>query len=131
MKSSCSRSGQIILSLAAIGVAGAVAVAIIPKIRGKLKNKNCSTKPDLSIVKPTSVPSEESEASDSVSSESIPPELDLNVFPHLILNSETKKFHKWDCRYAFACTGDKYKESYLSKEELIKQGYSPCKNCNP
>lgn len=48
-----------------------------------------------------------------------------------ILNKSTKKIHRPGC----ASVGDikgKNKESYTgSKEELIKQGYSPCQRCSP
>lgn len=48
-----------------------------------------------------------------------------------ILNTNTKKFHLEDCESA-----DQIKEKNLGefegkREELIKKGYDPCKNCNP
>lgn len=48
-----------------------------------------------------------------------------------ILNTSTKKFHLPDCP-SVAKMADKNKQkSGQSREELISEGYEPCKNCNP
>lgn len=45
-----------------------------------------------------------------------------------ILNTKTKKFHKPTCNSLPAENG---KASYESREDIIAQGYEPCKICNP
>lgn len=48
-----------------------------------------------------------------------------------ILNKNTKKFHLPECG-SVDNMADKNKESSTdTREHLIEQGYSPCKNCNP
>lgn len=48
-----------------------------------------------------------------------------------ILNTSTKKFHKPSCG-SVKTIKESNKGSYTgSREDLIKQGYSPCGNCNP
>lgn len=48
-----------------------------------------------------------------------------------ILNTSSKKFHYPDCS-SVKDMKDKNKQVYTgSREELIEQGYSPCKRCNP
>lgn len=48
-----------------------------------------------------------------------------------ILNTNTKKFHKPEC-YSVKRMSEKNKKKYKgTKKQLIDEGYSPCKNCNP
>ena len=48
-----------------------------------------------------------------------------------VLNTNTKKFHKSDCK-SVADIKDKNKQSYHgSREELINRGYDPCGRCHP
>ena len=48
-----------------------------------------------------------------------------------IINENTNKFHKPDCR-SVKMMKDKNKKKYTGKRsELIRTGYEPCKNCNP
>lgn len=48
-----------------------------------------------------------------------------------VVNKNTKKFHKPDCELADDIL-DKNKENYSGdRENLIKEGYAPCKKCNP
>lgn len=48
-----------------------------------------------------------------------------------VLNTNTKKFHKPGC-YSVKQMSSKNKKNYKgSRKKLIKDGYSPCKNCNP
>lgn len=48
-----------------------------------------------------------------------------------IINENTNKFHKPDCR-SVKMMKDKNKKKYTGKRsELINSGYEPCKNCNP
>lgn len=48
-----------------------------------------------------------------------------------IINENTNKFHKPDCR-SVKMMKDKNKKAYTGKRsELINSGYEPCKNCNP
>lgn len=48
-----------------------------------------------------------------------------------IINLESKKFHKISCSSAFWIDNKNKKIFIGSYKELIAQGYSPCKNCNP
>ena len=50
---------------------------------------------------------------------------------HYIINTGTKKFHKPDCSSVKKMSDQNKKESGQSREELIAEGYEPCKNCNP
>lgn len=45
-----------------------------------------------------------------------------------ILNTKTKKFHKSSCG---SLPTKNRSDSSLSREEIIAQGYEPCKKCNP
>lgn len=45
-----------------------------------------------------------------------------------ILNTKTKKFHVASCSYLPTANR---KDSESSREDLIAQGYEPCKKCNP
>ena len=50
---------------------------------------------------------------------------------YYILNTNTYKFHRPDCK-SVSKMAEKNKEvSSDSREDIISQGYSPCKNCNP
>ena len=48
-----------------------------------------------------------------------------------ILNTNTKKFHETSCGSAQKIKDENRLESGKSREELIEDGYSPCKNCDP
>ena len=48
-----------------------------------------------------------------------------------ILNVNSKKFHKYDCSLADDIKIENRKDFQGSREALIADGYSPCKNCNP
>lgn len=48
-----------------------------------------------------------------------------------VLNNNTKKFHTADCPSTDSITDKNKAEVETDREELIKQGYSPCKTCNP
>lgn len=48
-----------------------------------------------------------------------------------ILNTRSKKFHYPYCNSVSKMSEKNKKSSHESREQLIKQGYQPCKNCNP
>lgn len=48
-----------------------------------------------------------------------------------VLNRNTKKFHRPDCRSVQDIKPKNKQEFSGNTETLIQQGYSPCKNCNP
>ena len=48
-----------------------------------------------------------------------------------IINTNTRKFHRAGCPNAAKIKASNRKVSDLSRDELIKEGYSPCKNCRP
>ena len=54
-----------------------------------------------------------------------------NVESAYILNVNTKKFHYPSCS-SVKQMSDKNKQTYTgSRDDLISQGYDPCKKCNP
>lgn len=48
-----------------------------------------------------------------------------------ILNTNTKKFHQPYCSSVQDIKDKNKKETTQSREEIISQGYKPCKRCNP
>lgn len=48
-----------------------------------------------------------------------------------ILNTNSKKIHRPDCDSVSQMSQRNKKETNQSKEELIKEGYTPCQSCNP
>ena len=48
-----------------------------------------------------------------------------------VINKNTRKFHKPDCSSVKDTIPQNRKKYSGSREELIKQGYEPCKKCNP
>ena len=50
---------------------------------------------------------------------------------HYILNTNSKKFHLPNCKSVDQIADKNKRESDKSREELIQDGYEPCKNCNP
>lgn len=48
-----------------------------------------------------------------------------------VLNTNTKKFHLFSCRYVKQIKDTNRKTSDESREDLIGEGYEPCKVCNP
>lgn len=48
-----------------------------------------------------------------------------------ILNTNTKKFHYPNCASVDRMSESNKKSFYGSRDEIIAQGYVPCKNCNP
>ena len=47
------------------------------------------------------------------------------------LNTNSKKFHETSCGSAKQIKVVNRAESTASREELIRAGYVPCKNCDP
>lgn len=48
-----------------------------------------------------------------------------------ILNTNTKKFHYPYCKSVKSMKDKNKRETTQSRDEIIRQGYDPCKNCNP
>ncbi len=57
--------------------------------------------------------------------------VDKNATADYILNTNSKKFHTPDCSNAKDIKATNKKEYSGSRADLIKDGYSPCKTCNP
>lgn len=55
-------------------------------------------------------------------------ESDINTY---ILNNWTKKFHKPTCEYALQISVNNKRVFYCSRNDMINQGYIPCKVCQP
>ncbi len=45
-----------------------------------------------------------------------------------VLNTKTKKFHKTSCSYL---PDDNRQDTNMSRDEIIEEGYEPCKRCHP
>lgn len=48
-----------------------------------------------------------------------------------VINTNTKKFHRPDCKSASSIKEENRKTYQGSREELIRQGYEPCQSCSP
>lgn len=48
-----------------------------------------------------------------------------------VINTSTHKFHRLDCASVEQMSDKNKKISDQSREELLEQGYEPCKNCEP
>ena len=48
-----------------------------------------------------------------------------------VLNTNTHKFHYPDCKSVKQMKDKNKKEVHCTRDEVIAQGYEPCKNCNP
>lgn len=48
-----------------------------------------------------------------------------------VLNTNTKRFHLPDCKSVDEMKPKNKKETVSSREDLIRDGYIPCKRCNP
>ena len=60
--------------------------------------------------------------------------IDSGVSPEdasYVVNTKTDKFHEPDCRFAEDINEQNRVYTDLSKEELVLEGYSPCKICKP
>lgn len=54
-----------------------------------------------------------------------------NASAKYVINENTKKFHKPNCKSAQKITSDNKLVLVENRNDLLKQGYSPCKSCNP
>lgn len=54
-----------------------------------------------------------------------------NAAGEYILNTNTKKFHRPSCSSAEQIKDENRSDYSGDREDLISQGYEPCKNCNP
>jgi len=54
-----------------------------------------------------------------------------SVTNEFVLNTNTKKFHLSDCSSAKDIKDENKEISGKTKDELIAEGYGPCKRCNP
>lgn len=94
-----------------------------------------SEKPaEIPTEKPTEKPTEAPTEGHTEAPAQLPTETPTEGTPEdvtYILNTNTKKFHLPDCESA-AQIKDKNRQEYTgTREELIEEGYSPCKICNP
>lgn len=48
-----------------------------------------------------------------------------------VINTSTEKFHRPECSSVKKMADKNKQVSDKTKEELVKEGYEPCKNCNP
>lgn len=51
--------------------------------------------------------------------------------PVYVINTDSKKFHDSNCRFAKSLSEDKKEVSTGDREELIQEGYEPCGSCKP
>lgn len=50
---------------------------------------------------------------------------------YYVINTNSKKFHNYDCTHAIKTSAANKEVSYKTSDELIEDGYSPCKVCMP
>lgn len=68
---------------------------------------------------------------DSSESEDMPVQTEAASVSEFVLNTNSKKFHKPSCS-SISQIKEENKEVYKgSRDDLISQGYDPCKKCNP
>ncbi len=72
--------------------------------------------PELVVIEPT-------EATDATATRAI----EITY----VLNLNTMKFHKPKCSSVKDITENNRKDVTMSREEIISQGFEPCKRCNP
>ncbi|MBQ9320946.1 MAG: hypothetical protein IJ239_01100 [Eubacterium sp.] len=48
-----------------------------------------------------------------------------------VVNTNTKKFHRPSCSSVHDIKSKNRLDSSATYDELVSQGYSPCKKCNP
>ncbi len=56
---------------------------------------------------------------------------DNNAERNYIINKNTKKFHKEDCKSVHDIKKKNREQYYGSREELLQNGYEPCGRCKP
>lgn len=56
---------------------------------------------------------------------------DNNAERNYIVNKNTKKFHKEDCKSVHDIKKKNKRQYYGSREELLQNGYEPCGRCKP
>ena len=91
---------------------------------GYVPCKNCKPQPVSGSASTTNTRS--ASAAVSVSSAS-----QQNTEVTYVLNTNTKKFHLPGCSSVSAMKQKNRSDTSMSYEEVIRQGYEPCKKCNP
>lgn len=71
----------------------------------------------------------ESEEPEEIEKETVPDT--ENTEQEYILNTNTNKFHYPSCKSVKQMKEENKKEYTGTRDEIISQGYSACKNCNP
>lgn len=88
--------------------------------------------PETTEPPQTEAPTEEqTEAAAERSMPTEQTELEQQVQCTYILNTNSKKFHYPDCSSVDEMSEKNKKETTATREEIIAQGYVPCKRCNP
>lgn len=99
----------------------------------KVETENPSS--EFSVIMPkddtvngyrTNIPSIKQEGNNSSNKETYTPPVTDGYF----INTSTKKFHLHTCRYAKQGSANAENVS-KSRDELLNDGYSPCKICKP
>ena len=105
---------------------------IVATSNGKNITFNCSPSTTWQAGEPTGN-SKENNGQDMESSEDLSDSQsnDGTSQESYILNTSSKKFHRANCKSVKQMSEKNKKESNQSREELIGQGFEPCKNCNP
>ena len=77
----------------------------------------------------TTASASNSQAKKSSSNTNASKKIDKNA--SYVINTNTKKFHLPSCYSVKKMSAANTRSTKSSRSELIKEGYSPCKNCNP
>lgn len=91
----------------------------VEDLQKKSSETTSSSNPPSSST-PTSSPNNNSKSTNNTSTSST-----------YILNTNTKKFHKPSCGSVSQIKESNKQSSSSSRDQLISQGYEPCKKCNP
>lgn len=63
--------------------------------------------------------------------ESVGLQLSIGKETTYVVNTNTGKFHRPACKSVRDMAPENLKQVKVSRERLIEEGYSPCKNCRP
>lgn len=96
------------------------------------KNSNSEAIPQITPQEPVieSVPEEPIIDSAPQETVAITPEVPASTITY-VLNNNTKKFHYPSCSSVDQIKPINREDTTMTREEIIAQGYDPCKRCNP
>ena len=98
---------------------------------GKTVSFQVSRNKDADVFGGIGANSTQKPSHNSGSSSETQPDSDRSPACDYVLNTNSKKFHEPDCGSAKRISSKNRKDYHGSREDLIEDGYEPCKNCDP